>query len=96
MKTMTRSLATRPLQPAAFPLFFALAFLPILLHLAAFAAPVYGLLAALGPLAAGFWLAASGHGIRLHFLLLGPVFGALLWAVNSPMLVKGSCCAVVP
>jgi hypothetical protein len=98
MKTIAQVLTVRshsilsPLQPAQLPLFFALAFLPSLLRLAAFAVPVTNPLAALGPIAAGFWFAASVREIRYPLALLGPVVSALLWSVNWLMMAGGVCC----
>lgn len=70
-----------------------MAFLPAIIHLAWRNFPVTNPLVALGPVAAGFWLAASLREIRLSIALLGAAFTALLWAINWLMLAGHNCCA---
>jgi hypothetical protein len=88
---LSRSLAS-PLNRAALPLFFALAFLPAILCLTLPAFSVTNPVAALGPVIAAFWLAGSLREIRLHFAVLGTVVTALLWAANWIMMAGGHCC----
>src|SRR5665213_2571851 len=82
-----------PLNRAALPLFFALAFLPSILHLALFNLPVTNPLVALGPVAAGFWLTGGLRGMRVNFTLACALITTVLWAVNWLMLADGNCCA---
>ena len=77
------------------PLFFALAFTPSIFHLTSFGLPVADPLLALGPLAAGFWLAASFREIRLNFALLGSLLTVFLWLTNWLMLAGRDCCGNV-
>ena len=100
MKTLIRSaqnlphLMANPLNRAALPWFFALAFLPSLLHLATFTVPVTNPLVSLGPVIAGFWVASSAREIRLSFALLGTVITTLIWMANWLMLAGHGCCSI--
>ena len=91
--TNIRSL-TLPFSRAALPVFFALAFLPAILNLLSPAVTATNLFAALGPVIAGFWIAATVHEIRVGFVILGPVLGALLWAANW-FIMAGKCCSTI-
>ncbi len=84
-----------PFDRAALPLFFALAFLPGVLRLVLHGFSVTNPLVALGPVAAGYWLAASFQEIRVSYALLGALMTALLWAVNWLMLAGHSCCSTI-
>ncbi len=83
-----------PFDRAALPLFFALAFLPSILHLVLHGFGVTNPLAALSPVAAGFWLAAGFRGNRVGFTMLGALVAALLWSVNWLMTAGGGCCSI--
>ena len=69
MKTLIRTVQNlpqsfaNPLNAAALPLFFALAFLPSLFHLATLTVLTTNPLVVPGPVIAGFWLAALGPSI---------------------------------
>ena len=101
MKTIIHSIQniprtfTSPLNRAALPLFFVLAFLPSILHLASSDVPVTNPLVSLGPVIAGFWFAASLREIRVSFALLGTLITTLLWAVNWLMLAGHACCSTI-
>jgi hypothetical protein len=82
-----------PLARTTLPFFFAIAFLPGILQLALPELPVANPLAALGPVAAGFWLAAGLREIRMNFALLGSLIATLLWVANWLMTADGGCCA---
>jgi hypothetical protein len=84
-----------PLRRSTLPLFFALAFLPGIFHLAPHNFPVAHPMAAVGPVIAGFWLAAGLREIRVHFLVLAIVTTTLLGSVNWLMVAGGSCCATM-
>jgi hypothetical protein len=88
-------LISNPLNAAALPLFFALAFLPALLHLTGHDFLAANLPVAAGPLAAGFWLAAGIREIRVRFALLGPLIAIILWSVNWLMTAGGGCCSTL-
>jgi hypothetical protein len=83
-----------PFDRAALPLFFSLAFLPGILRLVLHGFLVTNPFVALGPVAAGFWLAASFRGIRLNYALLGALMTALLWSANWLILAGGNCCSM--
>lgn len=83
---------SNPLARAALPLFFALAFLPSILRLATLHMSVTNPLIALGPVIAGFWLAASVREIRVGFALLGALVATVLWSANWLMMAGGACC----
>jgi hypothetical protein len=101
MKTIIRSaqnlprIISNPLVRAALPLFFALAFLPSILRLATLHVPVTNPLVALGPVIAGFWLAASVREIRVRFALLGALIATVLWSANWLMMAGGFCCQTI-
>jgi hypothetical protein len=101
MKTLIHSVQilpcsfANPLNRAALPLFFVLAFLPSILHLAAFDVPVTNPLVVLGPVAAGFWFAATIREIRVNFALPGTLKTTLLWSVNWLMLAGHTCCSTI-
>ena len=101
MKTLIRSaqnlphLMTNPLNRAALPWFFALAFLPALLHLATFTVQVTNPLVSLGPVIAGFWVASSAREIRVSFALLGTLVTVLIWMANWLMLAGHGCCSTM-
>jgi hypothetical protein len=80
---------------ATLPLFFALAFMPCLFHLTKIGLGATQLLPALGPVAAGFWLACSLREQCVSLALLGPLVSALLLAVNWVMLAGGNCCVTM-
>jgi len=83
-----------PLAPLMLPISFGLAFLPGMLELGPPAPPAAHSLAALGPAAAGFWLAAGLRDIRLGLVVPGMLMTALLWLANWLMLADGpGCCA---
>lgn len=84
-----------PLNRAALPLFLALAFLPLLLHLAMFTVLTTNPLVALGPVIAGFWLAADIREIRVSFALLGILITTLIWAANWLMMAGHGCCSTM-
>jgi hypothetical protein len=84
-----------PLNRNALPFFFALAFMPVLLRLMLHDVPMTNPLAALSPVAAGFWLAAGFREIRLGFALLGALTTALLWLANWLMTAGGGCCSTM-
>jgi hypothetical protein len=84
-----------PLHAAALPLFFALAFLPALLHLATFTVPVTNPLVVPGPVVAGFWLAAGVREICVSFALLGTLITTLIWTANWLMMAGGGCCSTL-
>jgi hypothetical protein len=86
---------TNPLNRAALPLFFALAFLPSLLHLAMLTVLTTNPLVALGPVIAGFWLAAAIREIRVSFALLGTLITTLIWMANWLMMAGGGCCSTL-
>jgi len=100
MKTFIHSLQSHllpfsnPLARAARPFFFALAFLPSILHLLLPDFLVTNPLTALGPVAAGCWLAAGLREIRVSYALLGALMTALLWAANWLMTANGNCCSM--
>ena len=71
-------------------LFWALAFLPAIVHLAMAGISIMNPITALGPLLAGFWFATSVRGIRVHFGTLAVVVATLLWAVN--LMMAAGCC----
>jgi hypothetical protein len=81
-----------PLAHGALPLFFALAFMPSILHLATSGALAFNPWLALGPFAAGFWLAASLREIRMNFALFGTLLTVFLWLTNWLMLAGKDCC----
>jgi hypothetical protein len=81
-----------PLNRAALPLFFALAFLPSILCLVLPGFSVTNPVAAIGPVFAAFWLAASFRKIRVSFVPLGALVTMLLWSVNWIMMAGGHCC----
>ena len=101
MKTLVHSirslpqLAVNPLSRTAMPFFFALAFLPGVLRLALPDFSATNLLAALCPVGAAFWLAASFRELRLNFVMLGTLSATLLWAVNWLILAGHSCCSTM-
>ena len=101
MKTLIHSaqnfprLISNPLNAAALPLFFALAFLPSILRLIWHDFPVASPMTALGPVIAGFWFAATIREIRVIFALLGTLITTLLWSVNWLMFAGGDCCATM-
>jgi len=82
-----------PLNPAALPLFCVLAFSPSILHLATLAMTVTHSWVGLGPIIAGFWLAAGLREIRVSVALLGIFLTALICAVNWLMLAGHACCS---
>jgi len=85
----------KPLARTALPFFFTLAFLPGILRLVLPELPAMNPLAALCPMAAGFWLAAGLREIRMHFALLGIFLTTLLWAANWLMLAGHGCCSTM-
>jgi len=101
MKTLIRSAKglphsfANPLNRAVLPLFFALAFLPSLLHLATIAVLKTNPLAALGPVIAGFWLAAGIREIRVSCTLLGTLITTLIWMANWLMMAGHGCCSTM-
>ena len=82
-----------PFEHAALPLFFALAFLPGILHLVLPDFSVTNPLAALSPVAAGYWFATSFREIRMSFALIGVLVAVLLWSANWLMMAGGGCCS---
>lgn len=100
MKALIRSIQNlfhqliNPFNRAALPFFFALAFLPGILRLGLHDFPVTNPLVALGPAAAGFWLAAGFREIRASFALLGTLIAALLWLANWLMTADANCCSL--
>jgi hypothetical protein len=88
-------LISNPFNITALPLFCVLAFLPSILRLTMFAVPVTNPLAALGPVVAGFWLAASVREIRVSFVLLGSLITTLIWTANWLMMAGGGCCSTL-
>ena len=100
MKTLIRPaqnfprLISNPLNAAALPLFFALAFLPSILRLAWHDFPVTNPVTALGPVIAGFWLAAGIRKIRVSLALLGALITTIFWSVNWVM-TAGACCSTL-
>ena len=101
MKTLIRSFQNlphsfaNPLNAAALPLFFALAFLPSLFHLATLTVLATNPLVALGPVIAGFWLAAGIREIRVSFALLGSLITTLTWTANWLMMAGHGCCSTL-
>jgi hypothetical protein len=99
MKTLIPSiqnplcLLIHPLDRAALPFFFVLAFLPSILRLVLPDFPVTNPLATLSPVAAGFWFATSFREIRMSFALLGVLVTVLLWSANWLMMAGGGCCS---
>ena len=99
MKTLIRTVQNlpqsfaNPLNAAALPLFFALAFLPSMFHLATLTVLTTNPLVVPGPVIAGFWLAAGIREIRVSFALLGTLITTLIWAANWLMMAGGDCCA---
>ena len=91
VQNLPRSFAS-PLNRAVLPLFFALAFLPSILRLATLDVAVTNPFAALGPLAAAFWLAASLREIRVNFAVMATIVTALLWSANWLMMASCICC----
>ena len=91
--TTAHSLTT-PFSRAALPVFFALAFLPAILNLLSPSVTAMNPLAALGPVIAGFWVAATVRHIRVGFMMLGPVLATLLWAANW-FIMAGKCCSTI-
>ena len=91
--TTAHSLTT-PFSRAALPVFFAMAFLPAILNLISPGVTATNLFAALGPITAGFWIAATVREIRVGFVILGSVLGALLWAANW-FIMAGKCCSTI-
>jgi hypothetical protein len=81
-----------PFDLPALPLFFALAFLPAILHLTPLGLTAASPVAAAGTLAAGFWLAVNLPQIRLRVALLGPALAAALWLANWLMSAEFGCC----
>jgi len=94
MKTIIQSIAF-PQKPIALLFFCALAFLPSVLHLAWQNLPVTNPIAALGPVAAGFWFASSIREIRVNSVLLGTLITMLLWSVNWLMFAGHACCSTI-
>lgn len=98
MKPLLRAVALRPaasfhpLHRHLLPLFFVLAFLPCFLRLTFAGLPAVLPLAAIGPMAAGFWLAAALRETRVHSVALGGVTAGLLWLANWVMFAGGVCC----
>jgi hypothetical protein len=98
MKTLMHSVQkfprsfANPLDRAALPLFFALAFLPSILCLALPGFSAANPVAAIGPVIAAFWLAASFREIRVSFAPLGVLITTLLWSANWIMMAGGPCC----
>jgi hypothetical protein len=84
-----------PFHAAALPLFFALAFLPSIIRLAGHDFPVTNPLTALGPVIAGFWLAAGIREIRVSIALLGTLITTLIWTANWLMLAGHGCCSTM-
>ena len=82
-----------PLARAARPLFFALAFMPCVMHLAFSNLPVENPAFGLGPVAAGFWLAGYFREVRMNFALLGSLLAVFLWLTNWMMLAGQACCS---
>ncbi len=101
MKTLIHSaqylprLICNPLNAAALPFFFGLAFLPSILRLAGHDFPATKPAIAPGPIIAGFWLAAGLREIRVGFVLLGTFLTTLIYTVNWLMLAGGNCCATI-
>jgi hypothetical protein len=101
MKTLIHSaqnlprLISNPLNVTALPLFFALAFLPSILRLAWYDFPAANPATALGPVIAGFWLAAGIREIRVSLVLLGPFLTTLIYAINWLMLAGHGCCSTM-
>ena len=100
MKTFTPSAASTlrfalaPSKPVALGFFWALAFLPAVTHLVHVSGPVINSLVGMGPVAAGFWLAAAICETGLNLALLGAVFSLLIGLVNWLMLAGGDCCSI--
>lgn len=101
MKTLIRSVQNlpysfaNPLNATALPLFFALAFLPSLFHLATPVVLTTDPLVAFGPVIAGFWLAAGIREIRVSFALLGSLITTLIWTANWLMMAGHGCCSTM-
>jgi len=91
--TITRQLTT-PFSRGPLPVFCALAFLPAILNLMSPAVTAMNPFAALGPVIAGFWIAATVREIRVGFAMLGPVLAALLWSANW-FIMAGKCCSTI-
>ncbi|PYI86961.1 MAG: hypothetical protein DME26_07790 [Verrucomicrobia bacterium] len=83
-----------PYKPAALVFFWALAFLPAIVHLIRIDWPVRNLLIGVGPIAAGFWFAATICQTRLSLALVGTLLSVLVWLVNWLMLAGNSCCSM--
>ena len=101
MKTLIRTVQNlphsfaNPLNATALPLFFALAFMPSLFHLATLTVLTTNPLVALGPVIAGFWLAAGIREIRVSFALLGSLITTLIWMANWLMMAGHGCCSTM-
>jgi len=67
--------------------------LPSILHLVLPDFSVTNPLAALSPVAAGFWFATSFREIRMSFALIGVLVAVLLWSANWLMMAGGGCCS---
>jgi len=91
--TNSRFLHT-PSRPVALALFWALALLPVIVRLLRPIDPITSPLMALGPLLAGFWLAATVCQLRLNCVALGLFLGTVLWVVNWLMLAGSDCCSI--
>jgi hypothetical protein len=84
-----------PFDRVALPLFFTLAFLPSILCLILTGFSVTNPFAAISPIIAAFWLAASFREIRMSFVPLGALVTMLLWSANWIMMAGGHCCQTI-
>ena len=75
--------------------FTALALLPSITHLSLFTIAVTNPLLVVGPLLAGFGLAARFSRASFGFFPLGAVVTGLIWIANWLMMADGNCCSPV-
>ena len=90
---MTRVLPSRRLIGTI--AFTALALLPSITQLSSLTIPVTNPLLAVGPLLAGFGLAARFAQAGFGFFPLGVVVTGLIWITNWLMMADGNCCSPV-
>jgi hypothetical protein len=76
-------------------LFGVLALLPSLAHLTWQTLPATQPLLALGPVVAGFGVAARFVPLRAGFLALGPLVAGLIWTANWLMMAGSTCCSTI-
>lgn len=94
MKSIVPAITRQP-TPVVLAVFCVFAFLPSVLHLVSRDIAVTNPMVALGPVAAGFWFAATVRDIRMNTALLGVLITVFLWSVNWLMLAGSDCCSTM-